>query len=100
MKSITRISFGSLLGCLLVVAAIALPTGALAANPGEVCNTNQATVIFKNQVNDEILYTVEGGTPMRIEAYAGPEEYYGHQENHTNGYFFRYTINQSSCHKT
>ena len=100
MKSIIRISFGSLVGCLLVVAAIALPTEALAANPGEVCNTNRETVIFKNQVNLEVLYTVEGGTPMRIEAYAGAEEYYGHAENQTNGYFFRYTINQSSCHKT
>lgn len=100
MRVFSRISIGSLLACMLVAALIALPSAAQAANPGEVCNTNATTVVFKNQTTLEISYIVEGGTPMRIEAYAGPEEYYGHAEGKPNGYFFRYLINQSSCHKT
>jgi hypothetical protein len=98
MRRISRISLGSMLACALAVAMIALPSAAQAANPGEVCNTNSITVIDNSK--GEIIYIVEGGTPMRIEAYAGPELYYGHAEGKANGYFLRSQINQSSCHKT
>ncbi len=70
------------------------------ANPGEVCNTNATTVVFRKETGTEVLYTVESGTAMRIEAYAGPEQYYGHAAGKANGYFYRYLIDQSSCHKT
>jgi hypothetical protein len=68
------------------------------ANPGEVCNTNQRTWVFNAYFEE--LYNVEGGTPMRIEAYYGSEAYWGHAEGKANGQFVRYVINQSSCHKT
>jgi hypothetical protein len=68
------------------------------ANPGEVCNTNQRTWVFNAEFKE--LYNVEGGTPMRIEAYYGSEAYWGHAQYKANGQFARYVINQSSCHKT
>jgi len=68
------------------------------ANPGEVCNTNQRTWVFNAAFQE--LYNVEGGTPMRIEAYYGSAAYWGHAQGRPNGQFIRYVINQGSCHKT
>jgi hypothetical protein len=124
----SRAVAGSLLAGSLVALLLALPTGALGAssaeevqaqirarespgsqltikipppaNPGEVCNTNATTAVFRSQTGTEVLYVVAAGTPMRIEAYAGPEEYYGHAQGKANGYFYRYLIDQSTCHKT
>jgi hypothetical protein len=124
----SRAVAGSLLASSLVTLSLALSSGAAAAssaaevqaqiharespgsrlaikipppaNPGEVCETNATTAVFRSQTGTEVLYVVAAGTPMRIEAYAGPEEYYGHAQGKANGYFYRYLINQSTCHKT
>jgi hypothetical protein len=69
------------------------------AVPGQVCNTNSNTVIVYNP-GAEYYYEVGPNTPIRIEAYEGPELYVGHAEGLPNGYLLRSHINQSTCHST
>jgi hypothetical protein len=89
----------SLLATVLAMTAIALPSTAGAANPGEVCNLNRTEYVTRTpSESSEILYMLFSGAGFRIVEYAGPNYYYGHGNGKANGYIERSSINQSSCH--
>jgi hypothetical protein len=96
VKTRSRFAFGSLLTVVLAMAAIALPGTAQAANPGEVCNTNQA--VWVETLGGVYLYELAAGAGFRIVEYDGPEFYYGHGNGKANGRLVRWGINQGSCH--
>lgn len=87
---------GSLFAVVLATTALALPSAAQAANPGEVCNTNQA--VWVETLGGVLLYELGAGTGFRIVEYDGENFYYGHGDGKENGRLVRYAINQGSCH--
>jgi hypothetical protein len=87
---------GSLFAVALVTTAIALPSAAQAANPGEVCNTNQA--VWVETLGGVYLYELGFGAGFRVVGYDGPEFYEGHGDGKANGRLVRWAINQGSCH--
>ncbi|MDO8188952.1 hypothetical protein Q5424_20115 [Conexibacter sp. JD483] len=76
------------------VAAAAAPAASEAASPGDLCLTNQFSVLY---LDANTLYTVAAGTWVRILDYRGTYHYLARVDGLV-GQIERVRIDQASCH--
>jgi hypothetical protein len=103
MKLKSKATLGSLLITSMAAAAVALPSAAQAAQPGDLCSFDpQYGNEFAVNAGDGAsypLYYLPVNAGFRIVSYANYNTYYGHGNGMPDGYVYRAFIRQASCHQ-
>jgi hypothetical protein len=88
----------ALLGSIAAI-AIAAPSGAQAAQIGQVCNTNGLVGVLDAPNGGNQIYALGAGAGFRVQGYTNDVDwYYGNGNGQPAGYIPRSYINQNSCH--
>lgn len=97
----SRATLKALLVGTIATAAVALPSAAQAAQPGDLCRVVQVGFlpeVYLEAQGYTLLYKMPSNSSFRVVGYGAYDTYYGHGNGQADGYMWRGYVVQSSCH--